>query len=391
MESVFLHCDMNNYYASVECIYNENLRRVPMAVVGDPAMRHGIILAKNELAKSKGVITGESIYSAKQKVPNLTTILADHPKYLYFSRMSRKLFREYSDEVIPYGLDEAWLNLSGIAKNIEEGVQIANEIKERIKLRLHLTASIGVSYNYIFSKLGSDLAKADSLTVLPKEDLKTVIWNRPAFELLFVGKVARRKLTDMGILTIGDLANHDIRNIRHKLGKSGELLWWFANGDDRGFDPKTPENQPFKSIGNSTTMPFDLSDDIDILTMFYVLSKTVSARLNKHKLKGDCISILIKYSDFTTINRQMTIETATDKEIDIYKIARRLFLSNFDKRPVRSVGVHVSKLHNNQHEQLTLFEREPESITEIDEIERNLNGKLKQLRVERIFDFGFSR
>jgi DNA polymerase-4 len=384
---------MNNYYASVESLYNPSLRLVPMAVCGDPAMRHGIILAKNDLAKSRGVITGESIYSAKQKCPNLTTIMADYPKYVKFAKLSRELYSQYSSEVVAFGLDEAWIDLTGRVDSIETGARIANDIRERVKSEFGLTVSVGLSYNYIFSKLASDMKKPDALTVLPPESLQTIIWNRPAFELLFVGKVTRKKLTDAGILTIGDLARSDIRAIKRLLGKNGETLWLFANGDDRCFDPRTPQDNPFKSIGNSITMPYDLQNELDILTMLYVLSKTVASRLKKHTLKAACVAILIKYSDFKSINRQLTVNIPIDKEQDIYIHAKRLFMSNFNRcrdgsvRAVRSVGVHVSRLYNSKYEQLTLFDEQSAQIAEIAEIESNLQGKLKNLRVEQCFNF----
>jgi len=387
MEKVFLLVDMNNYYASVECLYNNNLRNVPMAVCGDPAMRHGIILAKNDIAKKGGIITGESIYSAKQKVPNLTTVMADYPKYVKFAKMSRELYSQYSSEVIPFGLDEAWIDLTGRVDSIATGARMANDIRERVKSEMGLTVSVGVSYNYIFSKLASDMKKPDATTVLSKSDLQTVIWKLPAFELLFVGKVTRKKLMEAGILTIGDLARSDLRAIKRLLGKNGETLWMFANGDDRCFDPRTPQNDPFKSIGNTITMPYDLQNELDILTMLYVLSKTVSSRLKKHSLKASCISILLKYSDFKVINRQLTVNIPIDSEHDIYIHAKRLFMSNFDKRAVRSVGVSVTRLYNNKYEQLTLFDKKDVIIDEIVEIESNLQGKLRNLKVEQCFNF----
>ena len=360
-----------------------------MAVVGDPAMRHGIILAKNDIAKKMGVITGESIFSAKKKVGNLVTLTADYPKYVDFAKRTRKIYSEYSDDVIPFGLDEAWIDLSGRALNIGEGAMLADELRARIKAELGLTASVGVSYNYIFSKLASDMKKPDATTVLSEADLQPVIWKKPAFELLFVGPATRRKLTSMGVLTIGDLAQSSAKLLKRALGKNGETLWHFANGDDRGFDPKTPEDDPFKSIGNTVTMPYDLTVELDILTMLYVLSKTISARLKKHTTKTTCIAILIKYSDFTAINRQLTISLPTDKEQQIYESAKSLFRGNSDSKPVRSVGVSVSKLCNNKYEQLTLFS-EDENIDEFTEIENNLRGKLKEMKVDKYFNFNFT-
>jgi len=391
MDRIVLLSDMNNYYASVESLYLPELRRVPMAVIGDPAMRHGIILAKNDIAKKLGVVTGESVFSAKQKVPNLATVIAEYPKYVEFAKKARAIYAEYSNEVVHFGLDESWIDLTGKVADISAGKRIADDIRARVKSELGLTASVGVSFNYIFSKLASDMKKPDATTVLTKDDLQTVIWKMPAFELLFVGAATRKKLTNMGILTIGDIARSNVKNLKRALGKNGETLWLFANGDDRSFDPRTPENDPFKSIGNTVTMPYDLTKEIDILTMLYVLSKTVSTRLKKHKVKAACVSVLIKYSDFEKINRQLSLNIPIDNECELYKNAKRLLLSNYNKnKPIRSIGIHTSKLRNNRYEQLTLFDDEHYEPEEIADIERNLQGKMRELKIEKCFNFGFS-
>ena len=384
MDKIYLLSDMNSFYASVECLYNPTLRTVPMAVCGDPAMRHGIILAKNDLAKKAGIVTGESIFNAKKKEPNLITVTADYPKYVEYAKKSRALYNEYSDEVIPFGLDEAWINLTGRVNSIEEGRKIADELRERIKSELGLTASIGVSFNYIYSKLASDMKKPDATTVLSRDDLQTVIWNLPAFELLFVGAATRRKLKSRGILTIGDIAQCDIKFMKNLLGKNGETLWRFSHGDDRDSDPKTPEDDPFKSMGNTVTMPYDLTNEIDILSMLYILSRALSARLEKHGVKAACVSILIKYSDFSAINRQLTVDIPINKEREIYKHAKKLFINNYNKQAVRSVGVSVSHLKSNKSEQLTLLDdNEEDDISEIYEIETNLRGKLKEIAIDK--------
>jgi DNA polymerase-4 len=390
MERILLLSDLNNFYASVECLYNERLRRVPMAVVGDPAMRHGIILAKNDIAKKMGVITGESIYSARQKVQSLVTITADYSKYVDFARRTRKIYSEYTDEVVPFGLDEAWLDITGKALNMGEGIMLADELRARLQCELGLTASVGVSFNYIFSKLASDMKKPNATTVLTKDDVQPVIWELPAFELLFVGPATRKKLMNMGILTIGDLARCNPKYLKRALGKPGETLWRFANGDDRDFDPKTPESDPYKSMGNTVTMPYDLTQELDILTMLYVLSKTIAARLTKHKLKAACVSVLLKYSDFSVVNRQLTLNLPSDNERMLYRSVKSLFASHYDGKSLRSVGVSVSRLHNNKYEQLSLLSDKDEDITEITEIENNLRGKLKEMRVDKYFNFSFT-
>ena len=355
MEKLFLHCDMNNYFASVECIYDKSLKTVPMAVCGDPAIRHGIVLAKNDLAKKYGIMTGESIYSAKQKYPMLKIINANYERYLHYTKLARVLYNEYSDEVVPYGLDEAWIIIN--TNSYETAENTADEIRQRIKSEFNLSASVGVSYNYIFSKLASDMRKPDKTTVLKKEDLKTKIWNTPAFEMLFVGAATRKKLRSMNILTIGDIACADVDRLRKSLGKPGVNLWQYANGDDSSFNPKVPKDDPFKSFGNTITMPKDLSNRTDILSMLNVLSKTVSARLIKHSKKAKCISIFLKYNDFDIVNRQTTITTPTNNKETIYKTVQMLFEKHYiNNKPIRSIGVHVSNLSHSKYCQLSLFE-----------------------------------
>lgn len=374
---------MNNYFASVESIFDEQLKNVPMAVCGDPATRHGIVLAKNNIAKKLGIMTGESIYSAQQKIPWLKIVNANYSRYVHYAKLARALYNDYSNDVIPYGLDEAWLDLSNKVETMNQAKIIADEIRRRIKSELKLTASIGVSFNYVFSKLGSDMKKPDATTVITKEDLKTVIWNLPAFEMLFVGPATQKKLKKLDILTIGDLANADV-NILHKvLGKAGVNLWQFANGNDNSFNPRVPEDNPMKSIGNTITTPKNLSEETDIFSLFYVLTKTVCARLKKHSLKAKCISMNIKYNDFSTVNRQTTIFQPTDNESIIFMNVKKIFENNHIKdTPIRSLGVHVSNLQNDDVEQMSLFNEE-EIPMDIKEIIINLKNKLGEFNIEK--------
>jgi DNA polymerase IV len=384
LDKIILHSDMNNYFASVECIYDGRLKTVPMAVCGDPATRHGIVLAKNNLAKKLGIMTGESIYSAKQKVPQLTVVNADYSRYVHYAKLARKLYSEYSDEIIPYGLDEAWIDLTQKVKDVDEAVVIASTIRMRIKKELSLTASIGVSFNYIFSKLASDMKKPDATTVLHKQDLQNIIWQLPAFDMLFVGPATRKKLHKMNILTIGDVARTDPKLLSKALGKVGIHLWQFANGNDSSFNPKVPEDNPFKNIGNTITLPRDLTDETDILAMLLILTKTVVTRLYKHGLKAKCISMNFKYKDFTLINRQITLSVPTNSEGIIFMNAKRLFENNYVKNtPIRSLGVHVSNLSHSDSGQMSLFDMEEETPPNIKALIINLRNKLGDFNIEK--------
>lgn len=307
---------MNNYFASVEMINHPEYKNIPMAVCGDPATRHGIILAKNYPAKALGILTGESVYSAREKVPELKLIAADYEKYIKYAAAARRIYSDYSCDVVPYGMDEAWLRFPAHDADSLEGYKKAYKtayiIKERIKRELRLTASVGVSYNYVFSKLASDMKKPDAVTVLQKSQLRSIIWNIPAYEMLFVGPATRKKLCGHNILTIGDIAGSDPVVLSKLLGKTGYNLWQFANGDDSAFNPKVSEDEPYKSIGNTITLPKDAESAEDIYALMYSISKAASVRLRKHKIKSRCVGIKIKYADFSTLNRQVSLQNYTD-------------------------------------------------------------------------------
>lgn len=374
---------MNSYFASVECITRPELKDIPMVVAGDPKNRHGIILAGNLLAKQRGVITGESTFSALQKIPELKIIQPDYKKYVHYAKLSRSIYEEYAEEVIPYGLDEAWLILPNDVVNYDKAQEIANIIRNRIKEELKLTVSIGVSFNFIFSKLASDLKKPDATTVLSKDNLEGVIWKRPAFEMLFVGSATRKKLKNLGILTIGDLAKTDVNRLKKTLGKAGVNLWEYANGDDHSFNPRVPAGIPFKNISNSITTAHDLINEIDIISMLYVLTKVVVARIRKHSLITRTIGIKIKYYDFTLLNKQITIEHATDSEIEIYQNIKLLFFKSYNGNPIRSLGIYAGSLLEKKNYQMKLF-IESEEFPDIKEVINYLKNKFGNFNVEEV-------
>jgi DNA polymerase-4 len=354
LANVILHCDMDNYFASVECIDKPQLVNRPVAVCGDPAMRHGIVLAKNDMAKKYGIITGESWYAAKSKCPELVVLPPNYPKYLKYAKLARGIYSRYSSRIFPYGMDEAWIDLADTYNDFEDGIRIADEIRQRIKDELSLTASVGVSFNYIFSKLASDMKKPDATSIIPFHNFKSTAWNLPAFDMLFVGSVTRKTLRSMGILTIGDLANYDPHLLVKKLGKKGWMLWEFANGNDSSFDPCTND---IKSLGNSITPPKDITSQEDAAAFLYVLSSIVSKRLKKHGFKSLCVSIVVRRSDFTLITRQKSFNHPTAEEDMIFGYAYELFTKNHTwERTVRSIGVRADKLSICENEQLSLLD-----------------------------------
>jgi len=345
MERIILHSDCNSFYASVECLHHPEIREKPVAVGGDIEQRHGIILAKNQLAKQFHVSTGEAIWQAKQKCPELIVLPPDFPLYLRFSRLARDIYLDYSSRVEPFGLDEAWLDITSRENQKDKGEKTAQEIRKRIREELGITVSIGVSYNKIFAKLGSDYQKPDAVTLITKENYRQIAWPLPLSDLLYVGPATKRKLNGFGVHTIGELAQTPVEILRSKFGKIGDVLWCFSNGLDSS--PVADfQNQPVvKSIGNSTTAPRDLERDEDVKMILYVLADSVARRLREQGLKGRTIHISVRDNSLFSFTRQKSLLSYTNLTGEIAGEALSLFREHYRwKRPVRSVGISVSDL-----------------------------------------------
>ena len=248
-----LHCDMNNFYASVECMLDPALKKYPIAVCGSVEERHGIVLAKNYKAKAFDVKTGDAVWQAKQKCKDLVVVPPHYEEYIKYSKLARSVYERYTDQVEPYGMDECWLDISGTESLFGSPEKVANEIRETMKFELGLTISVGVSFNKIFAKLGSDMKKPDAVTVIPKDTFKEKIWGLPAADLLGVGRATQRVLDSYCIRTIGDLANTDPEFLRRRLGKNGVVLWNYANGNDLSLVAKKDFVSPIKSVGHGIT------------------------------------------------------------------------------------------------------------------------------------------
>ena len=345
MERIILHSDCNSFYASVECLHHPEIREKALAVGGDIEQRHGIILAKNQLAKQFHVSTGEAIWQAKQKCPELIVLPPNFPLYLRFSRLARDIYLDYSNRVEPFGLDEAWLDITSSENQKDKGERTAHEIRKRIREELGITVSIGVSYNKIFAKLGSDYRKPDAVTMITKENYRQIAWPLPVSDLLYVGPATKRKLNGFGVHTIGELAQTPVEILRSKFGKIGDILWCFSNGLDSS--PVADfQNQPVvKSIGNSTTAPRDLERDEDVKMILYVLADSVARRLREQGLKGRTIHISVRDNSLFSFTRQKSLLSYTNLTGEIAGEALSLFREHYRwKRPVRSVGISVSDL-----------------------------------------------
>lgn len=371
MERTILHVDCNKFYASVECLYRPEIRDKPVAVGGSPEKRHGIILTKNEIASKYGLTVGEPLWKARQKCPDLIIVPPNYPLYLRFSRLCRKIYEDYSEFIEPFGLDECWLDVTGC---LQSGEEIAEEIRRRIKKELGITVSVGVSFNKIFAKLGSDYKKPDAVTVISKDNFKEIAWELPVSDLLFAGRSTTKKLNYYGINTIGSLANTDVNILKKILGKNGETLWLFANGLDSSKVLHKDETYDVKSIGNSTTTPRDLIDNGDVRTVMRVLCESVATRLREHGLKGSCVTIWVRDTALNSFTRQRKMNLYTNVSTEILNCAMQLFECNYDwDRHIRSLGVSVSGFDFNSCEQFDL-EGNIERLEKLEKIETTLDS-----------------
>ena len=355
MERTILHSDCNSFYANVECLHRPEIRNKPVAVGGNEEQRHGIILAKNELAKRYDIKTGEALWQARQKCPNLVIVPPRFELYRRFSRLCHQIYLDYTDRVEPFGLDECWLDVSAANAN---GVKTAHEIRQRIKRELGITVSIGVSYNKIFAKLGSDYKKPDAVTEISRDNYKEIAWSLPASALLYVGRATKRKLESYYIRTIGQLAQTSEDTLRGWFGKWGEILYSFSNGYDVSPVARYTNHQDVKSIGNSTTTPRDLKDNEDVKIILYVLTDSVARRLREHGYKGRTVSISVRDNQLTSFTRQRSLSNYTNVTSEIVKEGMALFIQNYNwQHPIRSLGISVSDLVSDTTPlQLNLFE-----------------------------------
>ncbi|MBC8016576.1 MAG: DNA polymerase IV [Sporomusaceae bacterium] len=298
------------------------------------------------------------MWQARQKCPGLVAVQADYSKYLRFSKLARKIYADYSDKIEAFGIDENWIDISGTKKMFGTGPEIADVIRKRLRDELGLTGSVGVSWNKIFAKLGSDMKKPDATTVITQENFHQTVWPLPASDLLYVGRATIRKLENRAIYTIGDLAKRDVNDLKLLLGIWGETLWHFANGLDSAPVRQAGEESLVKSVGNSTTTPRDLINNEDVKLIIYVLAESVAARLRKHGLKCKTIAISVRGNDLMSFERQGKVLGPTFLAGDIAEKAMELFTTNYRwDNPIRSLGVRGSDLVTaDSHLQLDLFD-----------------------------------
>lgn len=356
-ERLILHCDLNNFFASVECLSHPQWRDVPMAVGGSAEDRHGIILAKNEKAKRFGVKTAEALWEAKLKCPELVIAPPHYDDYVSYSKKVRSIYEEYTDRVEPFGMDECWLDVTGCTLIFGSGEKIGNEIRERVKRETGLTISVGVSFNKVFAKLASDMKKPDALTVIDRERFRSVVWPLKAEEMIGVGKSTLRRLNSIGVYTLGELAKTDPEMLRLTFGKMGEQLWQAANGLDNSPVLSKNEIPPAKSVGRSVTGRHDLKNNDEVAAVMLYLTGKVASSLRDNGAMATSVQIHIRDENLVVRECQAPLSQPTRIVEMLFSLGMELFESNWSWRSnVRSIGIRACGLvPENSASQYSLF------------------------------------
>ena len=340
-DRVILHCDLNCFFASVELLRYPALRDVPVAVCGDPESRHGIVLAKNEAAKQLGVKTAETIWQARQKSPHLITLPPHHGLYREYSRKVNTIYGQYTDLVEPFGIDESWLDITNSMHLFGgDGKAIADQLRKRLREELGLTISVGVSFNKIFAKLGSDYKKPDATTVIDRGNWQAIVWPLPVGDLLGVGRSTQKLLRQYGVETIGQLAAFPRQTLETLLGKHGTQLHDYANGLENSPVRPQHEAEPVKSVGNGTTFPQNLTRWEEVRSGLAVLSDSVAGRLRRQGLYCGGVALTIRNAQFRQFSRQVRLDAPTHLQKDIYQTALALARQSWHAPdPIRALTV----------------------------------------------------
>ena len=359
MDRLILHCDLNSFYASVELLTLPHLRQLPVAVCGDPDSRHGIVLAKNEAAKAFGVKTAETIWQARRKCPDLVCIPPHHQRYAHYSKLVNAIYYRFTDLVEPFSIDESWLDITGTAHLFGgDAVAVADRIRAAVREELGLTVSVGVSFNKVFAKLGSDYKKPDATTLLSPENWREILFPLPVEDMLFVGRAAASTLGQYGITTIGQLAQADVELLEQLLGKLGRQLHIYANGLDRAPVRPASQQEPVKSVGNGTTFPQNLTTRAQVRSGTALLCDSVAMRLRRQGLYCGGVQVTIKDPQFKVISRQKQLPHPTHLMKEILAAAMDLIDSAWKfPNPIRLISVTAIHLipWDQAYEQVDLF------------------------------------
>ena len=345
---LIFHCDCNNFFASCECLDHPELKNVPLAVAGDPENRVGVVVAKNDLAKKYGVKTTDTVWQAQRKCPDLVFVPPRHHLYKEISNRINDIYHEYTEYVEPASIDESYLDMTGAPKFYDlSDRELADTLRDRIRTEIGITISIGVSYNKIFAKMGSDYKKPDATTEITPENYQDILWPLPVSDLMFAGKAAVSILNKKSIQTIGDLARQPKERLRDLLGKGGDQLWIYANGLDTEPVRKWGDAPEIKSVSRGMTFKRDLITEEEVKTGVAVLVDHVAMTLRRHALKGAVVNVQIKTPDLRSISRQTSLDHHTYLQHEIQEVAMQLIRDNWfigEKAPIRAITVGVTKL-----------------------------------------------
>lgn len=386
---VVLHSDLNNFYASCESLLHPEYAGKPLVVCGKIEDRHGIVLAKNQIAKVGGVKTGMTLYECRKIFPDIVTVVANHELYHEYSKKVKNIYKDYTNYIEGFGIDEAWLDVTESVKMFGSGEKIANTIKERIKEEIGLTVSIGVSFNKVFAKLGSDMKKPDAVTVISKENFKDKVWPLPVEDLLFVGRATKSKFNDLGIKSIGDLAKFDKSILKTKFGKVGEKLWNYANGYDSEPVRKYTDSAEVKSVGNSLTFYRDIYDMKDIEMLFYFLAESVAERMKNYgKNLAKTLHITVIDKDLNHYAFQTSLGFPTSASHTIADTATNLFIKHINvKQGIRGVGVSVSNFVECEQLLIDCEQENKEKNITLDKTMENLRHRFGKHSIDRAIIF----
>lgn len=346
VQRVIFHVDCNSFYASVELLRHPGLREKPVAVSGSVDDRHGIILAKNEAAKRYKVQTAETVWQAKRKCPGLILLPPHRREYKKFSRIINDIYATYTDRVEPFGIDESWLDMTGSWQLFGPSpADVAHRLRRQVKRETGLTVSVGVSYNKVFAKLGSDYKKPDAVTEITPENVQNIVWPLPVTDLLMVGQRAAETLQTVGITSIGQLAAASEETLGHLLGKLGGVLHRYANGNDESPVARIGESEPIKSVGNGVTFRRNLVGERDVRTGVNSLADEVATRLRRYRLFAGNLQVLIKNPELKSISRQKPLPYATNLAKDLADHAMDLITQNWNlANPIRMLTITAGQL-----------------------------------------------
>ncbi len=378
-DRIIFHCDCNSFFASVELLPHPELWDKPVAVGGDSETRHGIVLAKNEAAKKYGVKTAETLWQARKKCPDLIVLPPHHDLYSKYSKIINGIYTQYTDLVEPFGIDESWLDVTNTYKLFADTPQqLADDLRNRIKYETGLTISVGVSFNKIFAKLGSDYKKPDATTVISKENFRDIVYPLPVQDLIYVGKSTQTTLNDMGVRTIGQLAAIPLKTLEDRFGKHGLELYNYANGLENSPVSSYYSEKEVKSVGSGNTFGHNLNTLEEIRPALLRLSEDVGTRLRRHGMYANGVQVTIRYPDFHTFTRQCKIP-CTDVTSEIYDRALKLFIANRDPSiAVRALTVTAIDLEKEKRAaQMSLFET---TVDEKHEKKEKLQAAIDRIR-----------